>query len=214
MNYPSRNQWRLKMTAKAIRRKEREREGRKQEVLVVALALFAEKGFHSVSMQEIAEVAEFSVGTLYNLFENKDSLFEELMENTKERMREDLFVVLDVPGDAVQRIRHFIRSTSDLLEEYATFIKVHVSQLGKKGSKAAKMEDDFNAIMNAKLAEIFATGISQGLFRRVDPLITAQALGAVIETLAFEMAGHFDRNVATEKFTKVEQLFLDGLLAV
>ncbi len=48
----------------------------------VALALFAEKGFHDVSVQEIAEQSEFSVGTLYNLFGNKDGLFEELLETT------------------------------------------------------------------------------------------------------------------------------------
>jgi len=48
----------------------------------------------------------------------------------------------------------------------------------------------------------------------VDPLITAQALGAVIETLALEMATHFDKENAVDKFAKVEQLFVDGLLTV
>jgi AcrR family transcriptional regulator len=195
-------------------RKEREREARKQDVLEVALALFAERGFHNVSMQEIADVAEFSVGTLYNLFENKDGLFEELLETTKKRIHADLFEILDAPVDPVVCIRRFILSIPDILEAYAPFVKVHVSELGKKGSKAANLENDFNALMNARMAEIIAAGISQGQFRAVDPLIAAQTLGAVSETLAFEMAGHFDKEEAIDKSKKVEQLFLEGLLIV
>ena len=203
------------MTAQGISRKAREREARKQEVLEVALALFAEKGFHHVSMQEIAQVAEFSVGTLYNLFENKDGLFEELMVSTRERIWADLFAILDSPGDPVQRIRHFIRSMPDLVEKYATFIKVKVSELGRMGSKAAHLNDDnYNAAMDARVAEIIAVGISQGRFRRVDALVAAQALGAILETQAFRMAGHFDKDEAVENSIKVEQLFVEGLLAV
>jgi TetR/AcrR family transcriptional regulator len=201
------------MPAKNSGRKQRERQLHKQAVMEVALALFAEKGFHDVSVQEIAEQSEFSVGTLYNLFGNKDGLFEELLETTKERVHADLFETMDTPGEPVECIRHFILSMPDILEKYATFLKVHVSELGKKGSKAAKLDDDFNATMNARLAQIIAAGISKGQFRPVDPMIAAQALGAVMETLAFEMAGHFNKDEAIDTSKKVEQLFIDGLLA-
>lgn len=202
------------MATKSNSRKERERESHKQEVMEVALDLFAEKGFHAVSMQEIAEQSEFSVGTLYNLFGNKDSLFEELLETTKDRIHTDVFAILDQQEEPVKCIRHFILSMPDTLEKYATFVKVHVSELGKKGSKAAKLDDDFNASMNARIAELISAAVSKGQFRSVDPLVTAQALGAIIETLAFEMAGNFDKTEAIDKSKKVEQLFVDGLLAV
>jgi len=202
------------MSAKNETRKEREREARKQDVMHVALALFAEKGFHEVSMQEIATNVEYSVGTLYNLFENKDALFDELLVSNKDRIHADLFVILDAPLEPVESLRHFILSMPDMLEKYATFVKVHVSELGHKGSRAAKLDDDFNAVMNARLAEIIAAGISQGQFRHVDALVAAQTLGAITETLAFEMAGHFNKEEAIDKTQKVEQLFLEGLVAV
>lgn len=202
------------MGAKPGNRKEREREARKQEVLDVALDLFAEKGFHAVSMQEIAETTEFSVGTLYNLFENKDGLFEELIISNREYMCEKIFTVLDSPGDSVQRIRRFIHSAVELLEQFATFMKVHVTELGKKGSKVAHLaeENDIKKLLNARLTEIIATGIEEGQFRQIDALIAAETLNAAIETLAFEMAGHFDKDAAVDKFTKLEQFFVDGLL--
>ena len=61
------------MTVTQLSRKERERLIRRQEILDAGLALFSEKGFHNVSMNEIAQKAEFAIGTLYKFFENKES---------------------------------------------------------------------------------------------------------------------------------------------
>jgi len=51
-------------------RREREKLRQRQEILTAALGLFSEKGYHNVSMQEIAETAEFATGTLYKFFQN------------------------------------------------------------------------------------------------------------------------------------------------
>ena len=37
--------------------------------------MFGAKGFHDTTLKEIAELAEFSVGSVYSFFENKDDLF-------------------------------------------------------------------------------------------------------------------------------------------
>jgi len=203
------------MMKNKVTRKKHEREAQKQEVLDFALALFAERGFHDVSVKEIAAATEYSVGTLYNLFENKKALFDEMMESTKERLLEDLVAVLEAPGDAVQRIRTFVQEQPDLLEEYVTFIKLYVAESRGERCKAFRMgKGRLNDVINSKLSEIIAEGISKGLFRLVDPLITAQALIAVTGALAFDMAGQFDTKMAIDKFTKVEQLFVDGLLVI
>ncbi len=73
------------------------------------------------------------------LLKDKGGLFQELITNTKVYVQQDLFRMLDVPGDAIQRIRHFIRSIPDLLEEYATFVKVHASEFGRKGYKVEQL---------------------------------------------------------------------------
>ena len=47
------------MGEKNLSRRERERLRQSREILAAALALFSERGYHSVSMHEIAEKAEF-----------------------------------------------------------------------------------------------------------------------------------------------------------
>ena len=48
-------------------------------MLAAAIELFSEKGYHNVSMHEIAQKAEFAIGTLYKFFKNKEDLYKALM---------------------------------------------------------------------------------------------------------------------------------------
>jgi hypothetical protein len=70
--------------AKLERLPRRERENLRQrgEILDGALRLFSEKGYHNVSMHEIAKEAEFGIGTIYKFFANKEDLHKILIMET------------------------------------------------------------------------------------------------------------------------------------
>lgn len=59
-------------------RKKREKERRRQQILVAAKRVFSTKGFTKATMEDIAKEAELSPGTLYLYFKNKDELFSSL----------------------------------------------------------------------------------------------------------------------------------------
>jgi len=59
-------------------RKERERERRRQQIIVAAKRVFSENGFNRSTMEDIAKEAELSPGTLYLYFKNKDELYASL----------------------------------------------------------------------------------------------------------------------------------------
>ena len=59
-------------------RKERERERRRQQIIVAAKRVFSEKGFNKATMEDIANEAELSPGTLYLYFKNKEELYASL----------------------------------------------------------------------------------------------------------------------------------------
>ncbi len=58
-----------------LTRREREKAQHRRLMLEAAEVVFAQKGFHSATVHEVAERAEFSVGYMYNLFESKKDLF-------------------------------------------------------------------------------------------------------------------------------------------
>ncbi len=55
-------------------RKQREKEHRRNQILEAARTIFSAKGFNSTTMEEIANQAELSPGTLYLYFKNKEEL--------------------------------------------------------------------------------------------------------------------------------------------
>ena len=59
-------------------RKEREKERRRQQIMVAAKRVFTKKGFTKSTMEDIASEAELSPGTLYLYFKNKDELYASL----------------------------------------------------------------------------------------------------------------------------------------
>ena len=67
------------MADQKLPRREREKLRQRREMLAAALDLFSQKGYHNVSMQEIAEKAEFAIGTLYKFFQSKEDLYKTMV---------------------------------------------------------------------------------------------------------------------------------------
>lgn len=74
------------MSKKRLTRKESKQQTRK-ELLKVASVMFAKQGFHSTSVDQIAEEAGYSKGAVYSNFGSKDDLF---LSVFKENQKEDL----------------------------------------------------------------------------------------------------------------------------
>lgn len=192
-------------------RKQKEKLIHKEEILEAAMSLFSSKGFHNVSMQEIADKSEFAVGTLYNFFDSKDSLFEDLLNHFGEKIEGEVTEILDGPGNEAERLIAYIRYQPQLQEKYSEVVKLYASVLGTQMSKVRKKSRHKETIY-LKIMSLIEQGIHKGFFRNVDPEITTKAINSTIETLAFEIAGRFDKAKVTEMFKKVEQLFIDSLL--
>jgi len=58
-----------------MERKEREKEHRKEDILDAAQKVFFEKGLATATMDEIAEAAELSKGTLYLYYKSKEDMY-------------------------------------------------------------------------------------------------------------------------------------------
>jgi AcrR family transcriptional regulator len=63
-----------------VARAERQREARRREVLAAASRLFAERGYHETSINDIIVEADIARGTFYLYFESKRAIFGELLD--------------------------------------------------------------------------------------------------------------------------------------
>jgi len=74
------------LSRSALRRL-REKEQRYNSILRAAKFLFAEKGYHQTSIEEIADAAEVSTGAVYIYFKNKEDLLIKLMQEIGHQLR-------------------------------------------------------------------------------------------------------------------------------
>ena len=89
-------------------RKEREKLARQQEILKAARELFVTKGFRETTLEEIARLAEFGKGTLYNYFASKEDLFIGIIEQVTDEMLAIARESMAAPGGAHEKL-HLLR---------------------------------------------------------------------------------------------------------
>jgi AcrR family transcriptional regulator len=103
----SRNGGRAKATASpAGRRREREREKRYQSILDAAETLFAREGYAKAGMEQIADMAELSVGSLYFYFKNKEDLLAHLLGQIGYKLRKFLGTEFEKKGATLEGFRY------------------------------------------------------------------------------------------------------------
>jgi len=202
------------MDKSKLPRKEREKLLHRQEILEAALRLFSNKGFHNVSMQDIANESEFGVGTLYNFFNSKEQLFIELMKAGIERIGQLVIPILESKQDEKEKLSKFIRVHVDMIEGNVEFIKLYISQYGMSTSANPMLKDISNlkTTVAAKLESVIKAGIQKQIFRRVDPEIVALSLRATLEAFDFESFEHFDKAKVKDGVSKIEKFFMSALL--
>jgi AcrR family transcriptional regulator len=82
---------------------DRRRQQTREYLLQAAAQVFAERGFHGTSLDEVAAVAGFTKGAVYSNFKNKEDLFLALLESSYSREMASLRATLEaseVPADA------------------------------------------------------------------------------------------------------------------
>ena len=196
-------------------RKEREKIRHKTEILNKALDLFSEKGFHNVSMQDIAASSEYAVGTLYNFFQSKEQLFEEMRNDCAEKILQILGPILDTDESEEQKVRKFILTHSELAEENIKFIKLYVSAYGTltpSQTPSSKKGDEVKTILTNKVTNIINSGIAKKVFKQIDSGIYVLALFSSLQAYIFESIKNYDKAKVRTGLAKMEALFLDFLL--
>jgi AcrR family transcriptional regulator len=205
------------MAMAGLPRKEREKLRHREEILAVALRLFSDRGFHNVSMQEIAEESEFSVGTLYNFYESKESLFRALMKSCAQRISEIVMPILDGQADEREKISDFVKAHKQIIEDHALTIRMYLSQdIPSALTVRPDVEPETDAVrdvIHQKLSTIFESGIRKGVFKNIDPRITVLSLSAMLESLVFAVIKNPGQGLAEDGILAIEEIFFKGSLS-
>ena len=166
-------------------RKEREKERRRQQIIVAAKRIFSAKGFNKATMEDIAKEAEISPGTIYIYFKNKDELYASLsirilqhlnirLEHVKNQnnindeqriasLKDALYDIYDF--DPLILINLFHLQSSESLKNLSPELLSEIKRLSQSSLKI--------------MSDIFSEGISTGVFIKANPNALADIFWAL-----------------------------------
>jgi len=205
------------MAEPRLSRREREKLRQRQDMLAAALDLFSQKGYHNVSMHEIATQSEFAIGTLYNFFQNKEDLYRALVLEQCDRFQEALDHAMEEPDDEVEKLRNYVRTKSERFRSNLPFVRLFLAESRgvsynlKAGLNEELRQRYYNFL--ERLAAIFDRGIKNHRFKNIaDPYFLAAALDSIIDASLLLWLDAPERFPYPENQDVILDIFFRGLL--
>jgi AcrR family transcriptional regulator len=178
-------------------RKEREKRQRRDGILKAAEKVFFTRGFEQATMDDIADAAELSKGTLYLYFKSKDDLHMAVARNAVAMLRERTSRAASEEGDALEKLRlmglacvDFSRSHLDEMRSIMTLEEI------EPGSISLSIQDVQHMIYKEStvgtVIQVVEQGVKEGLIRSDLPsvLIAHTLWMSVISVIRFVTMKH------------------------
>lgn len=107
-----------------LSRRDREQLRHRAEILAGAEAIFAQKGFHNATMEDIAQKAEFAIGSLYKHFKSKESIFQAVFEERLRRFLEGLEAIIARPEPFDRKLDEVLQFWADFGEQNVAVLRI------------------------------------------------------------------------------------------
>jgi TetR/AcrR family transcriptional regulator len=180
------------------------------QLLDAAEEVFGRKGFHEATLKEVAELAEFSVGSVYSFFDNKDDLFRqifvrrgnEFMELLREAVRHDL----GTPAEQLHRVTDlevgYFRTHARFGRLFLRYSSATMMAADRQVDEAISANYDESMRLQAG---VFERGQRAGEMCDGDPQVLARLFSGIISAFqALDPQVMSDAPAGEERFPLVE----------
>ena len=205
------------MEKKKLSRREMDKLRHRRQMLAAALDLFSVKGYHNVSMHEIAGKAEFAIGTLYKFFKNKEDLYKALIMEKADEYHRILSDVLSKENDTLVVIGDYIAAKAEIFANNVATLRLYFAETrGASFNIKAGLDQDIRKLydeMVEQLASTMKRGIDRKVLKEGDPYYMAVALEGLTNAFLFCWLEDPKRHSYESNVPMIKGLFLNGCLA-
>ncbi len=184
----------------------------RERILETATRLFVERGYHGLSMREIAEACSLSKAGIYYHFEDKEQLFLVILEKSLDELEVITRQAADLPGSTRARIAFFMQALFTRLPSYQRSVirlaNQDINQLApeKRAQFALRYEEKFIRV----LVSILQAGAARGELKPIAPEWAVWALLGLAYPFfspGSTRSGQADAQVAE----MIVSVFMDGM---
>ena len=155
-------------------RRQRRIERRQQEILAAAARIFAKKGYRDTTTKEIAEAVDLAEGTLYHYYHGKSQILVAILQEITKDVQQ------------IMRQADHMESRQDLVDLVSDAYRILISRLAFSRTLFVEAWLDDEVLQNVLIEQIQHLNQDiqgfinkrdvQGIFRPVDPELTARML--------------------------------------
>ncbi len=184
-------------------------------IFQAALKTIKEKGFHKARMSDIARKAGISYGLVYHYFDNKEELFNAILNRWWDGLFGQLANVSKGDYDVHEKLRHIIGYFLDTYKSDPELVNIFITEISRSTTNLTGYRLDYIKKFMSLTEKVFAEGQKKGLLRKdiKARYLTYIFLGAV-ETFLSTMVlvdQKIKGDVQKERIAKsIMEVFLNG----
>lgn len=187
------------------------RQRRTAEIIDAAAHIFARRGFHGASTQDIADVLGVRQASLYYYFPSKEVALEMVCARGVEGFVEAAISVTEAPGTAAQKIAGLIASHLNPLRNRGDYVNVFLNERRHLPTESRRRIGRHSRAIEKIFEDVLRAGIEAGEFRAD---LDARLASLAILGMANAVATWYDkeRGAPIERISKeFAALVLDGI---
>jgi len=200
------------MTSSSTKRSSRAE--KRDRIIDAATEVFAQKGFHSARISDIARLAGVADGTIYLYFKNKEDLLLSIFEEKMDVLLGELYEALDGVTDPMDQMRVYARQHFSHLERYPALAQVFQVELRQSHKFIHDYRPEKLWQYLAVFGEIIRAGQQSGAIRPdVDPFLAQWAFFGALDELAIQWVVSRKRKRFTleQAADQIVSIFLCGI---
>jgi AcrR family transcriptional regulator len=170
------------MRAGARSKKEVVTKFRTGEILAAAHRVFAEKGFHAATIDEVAKAADIAKGTVYVYYRSKRALYWAALNRGILEMLDKTKSSMDRAQTTEAKIHAFIETKFRYFDENREFFKIYYSEFGNVLTHPAEARNNF-AKLYLNQAQMLREVLARGLRRKEIRCSRAESVAFAITEL-------------------------------
>lgn len=188
-------------------------EGRpmRESILVAAVQLFAEYGYHAAPLRDIARIAGIQAASIYHHYPSKQALLVEIMETYMQRLIASLEYILREFDDPVKRLYEAIANHIRLHTTYKNEFFIIDTEIRALEDKNRLDILSLRKRYEILIQDILRNGMERNVFRQSDVKVASYAIIAMCTEVATWF--HPDGRLSTQQVIALYfQLITEGLL--
>jgi len=169
---------------------------RREQIVLAAIKLFSQKGFHQTSLRELAEASGVSHGNIYEYVGSKQDIFfliHQFIDNIA--IRESNRTTENV-DDPLEKLRRMVKAEFKLMYDWSDAVLLLYQETHVLDAPLLKALLKRERARVLRIEEVLREGMDKGQLRHFNTRVAANLIKSMAETWVvkrWDLRGHIDR---------------------